>query len=61
VLASWSAASRDLQTRIASWDEAPLDRYCLPHPALGRLTVREMLFFSLYHNAHHLNLVVSRA
>ncbi len=36
------------------------DRYRLPHPALGKLTVREMLFFSLYHNAHHLNLLARR-
>lgn len=61
VLSSWRAANADLRARIAGWDEKALDRYLLPHPALGPLTVREMLFFSLYHNAHHLNLVASRA
>ncbi len=61
VLTSWRAAHADLRARVAGWDEAALDRYVLPHPALGRLTVREMLFFTLYHNAHHLNLVASRA
>ena len=61
VLASFRDANADLQSRIARWDDAALDRYRLPHPALGTLTVREMLFFSLYHNAHHLNLVASRA
>jgi len=61
VLASWRAVDDDLRSRIAAWDEAALDRYQLPHPALGKLTVREMLFFTLYHNAHHLNLVTSRA
>ena len=60
VLGSWRAANADLGKRIAGWDEGALDRYLLPHPALGKLTVREMLFFSLYHNAHHLNLVASR-
>jgi hypothetical protein len=60
VLASWRAVNDDLRSRIAGWDEAALDRYRLPHPALGRLTVREMLFFTLYHHAHHLNLVASR-
>ncbi len=60
VLASWRAADADLRSRIGAWDEAALDRYRLPHPALGKLTVREMLFFSLYHNAHHLNLLARR-
>jgi DinB superfamily len=61
VLTTWRAANADLRARIARWNEAALDRYVLPHPALGRLTVREMLFFTLYHNAHHLNLVAGRA
>jgi hypothetical protein len=61
VIASWSVANAELRSRIAAWDELALDRYSLPHPALGRLTVREMLFFTLYHTAHHLNLAASRA
>lgn len=60
VLAAWNAANAELQARVGAWDETALDRYRLPHPALGKLTVREMLFFTLYHNAHHLNLVASR-
>lgn len=61
ILTAWRAANADLRSRIARWDEQALDRYLLPHPALGKLTVREMLFFTLYHNAHHLNLVAGRA
>ncbi len=60
VLAAWTAANTDMQSRIGAWDESALDRYRLPHPALGTLTVREMLFFTLYHIAHHLNLIASR-
>jgi hypothetical protein len=33
--------------------EADLDRYILPHPLLGKLTLREMLYFTLYHVQHH--------
>jgi len=29
----------------------------IPHPALGTLTGREMLFFTPFHNRHHLALV----
>lgn len=42
------------------WQEAQLDRYRLPHPLLGKLTLREMLFFGLYHNLHHIERVSRR-
>jgi hypothetical protein len=32
----------------------------LPHPLLGKLTVREMLFFTLYHQRHHVAVVERR-
>lgn len=38
---------------LAKWSERALDRLRLPHPAMGPLTVREMAFFTLYHNTHH--------
>lgn len=38
---------------IQNWPEAALDQYQLPHPLLGKLTVREMLFFSIYHVLRH--------
>lgn len=60
VLESWRGAASALHARVPGWSEAALNRYRLPHPLLGPLTVREMLFFTLYHNAHHLNLVASR-
>ena len=60
VLASWRGAVTGLVGRMTGWSEAALDRYRLPHPLLGKLTVREMLFFTLYHNAHHLELVAGR-
>ena len=33
--------------------EEELDRYLLPHPLLGKLTMREMLYFTIYHVSHH--------
>lgn len=32
-----------------------LDAATLPHPALGEVTLREMLHFTRYHNRHHLS------
>lgn len=34
-------------------DEKDLDLYILPHPLLGKLTLREMLFFTIHHVTHH--------
>ena len=39
---------------IPGWTEQELDAYCLPHPALGKLSMREMLFFTCLHTQHHL-------
>lgn len=33
--------------------EEELDNYLLPHPLLGKLTMREMLYFTIYHVTHH--------
>jgi hypothetical protein len=54
------AAHEQLMTAIERWPEKKLDRYQLPHPLLGKLTVREMLFFTLYHEGHHREVVRRR-
>jgi hypothetical protein len=33
--------------------EAELDLLILPHPLLGKLTLREMMYFTIYHVQHH--------
>ncbi|HYF61539.1 MAG TPA: DinB family protein [Herpetosiphonaceae bacterium] len=55
ILTSWNNAGRRLEQELAGWSEAALDRSALPHPVLGTLSVREMLFFTLYHTMHHVN------
>jgi hypothetical protein len=45
---------------MGGWSERQLDRIRLPHPVLGKLSVREMLFFTLYHNQHHIEAVKRR-
>jgi len=49
-----------LGSALRRWPESALDRARLPHPGLGLLTVREMLLFTLYHNAHHVMGVLRR-
>ena len=52
-LKQFSNASRELVASAEKWDEKELDEYSLPHPILGKLTIREMLFFTIYHNLRH--------
>jgi hypothetical protein len=60
VLNQWRHLMPSLALGIRRWDEAALDRYRLPHPLLGKLTLREMLFFTLYHVGHHAEIVAAR-
>jgi hypothetical protein len=60
IVARHGAALGALVEAVALWPEVALDRRLLPHPALGMLTVREMLFFTVFHNRHHLALVQDR-
>lgn len=42
---------------LNTYSEDELDQYILPHPLLGKLTLREMLFFTIYHVKHHEKLI----
>ena len=53
-LENWNLIGSKFPSRIDRWSENSLDRFKLPHPLLGKLTVREMMFFTIFHNEHHL-------
>lgn len=38
---------------IENFTEQELDTLVLPHPLLGKVTLREMLYFTIYHVGHH--------
>ena len=38
---------------LEHYSEEDLDRYILPHPLLGKITLREMMYFTMYHVEHH--------
>ncbi len=42
-----------LTAALGNWTEDELDKYICPHPVLGNLTVREMLYFTIFHAQHH--------
>jgi len=55
-----SETLRGLTQAMERWSEAELDAHRLPHPLLGRLTVREMMLFALLHNRHHVEVAERR-
>ena len=57
LISDWEASCRDLIAGVEKWEDEKLDLYLLPHPLLGKLTVREMLYFTIYHTGHHLNAI----
>lgn len=46
-----------LGNKVKKKSESDLDKYILPHPLLGKITLREMIFFTIYHNQHHLDIL----
>lgn len=49
-----------LAVAVEPWTEMNLNCCQLPHPLLGKLTVKEMLFFTLYHYEYHRAIVAGR-
>lgn len=37
-----------------------LDQYIAPHPLLGKITLRELCYFTIYHTIHHLATINER-
>jgi hypothetical protein len=48
-----------LNKRLAGFSESQLEQFILPHPLLGKLTLREMLYFTIYHAGHHERQVIN--
>jgi hypothetical protein len=53
LLTAWNEGNDRLLTALESLDDAVFDGYQLPHPAVGLITLREMLYFTVYHNNMH--------
>ena len=42
------------------WEDDSMDEYQVPHPVLGMITIRELLYFNLFHNTHHYKTIRNR-
>ena len=53
LLSAYRKETIKLRKSLNSWSEKQLDVYVLPHPLIGRLSIREMLYFTHLHTNHH--------
>ncbi|MEZ4829157.1 MAG: DinB family protein [Bacteroidia bacterium] len=48
---------KKIKTALPRWKDKDLSRYIVPHPLLGKITVRELIFFTIHHTRHHLETI----
>ncbi len=55
LLANWNkATSKFIRAVSNNRSENDLDNYLVKHPLLGRITLRELCYFTIFHTEHHL-------
>ncbi|MBR9860676.1 DinB family protein [bacterium] len=54
LLKSWDQCLNKLNRRLNRWSERSLNNTLLAHPLLGKMYVREFLYFTHFHTLHHL-------
>lgn len=53
LIKSFAKHHQTLADFLDDWSETELDEYCIKHPVLKNLTVREFYYFMHYHILHH--------
>jgi hypothetical protein len=53
-------ATRYLNEIRYYWEEKTIDEYQFPHPILGNITARELMYFNIFHCWHHFNTMRQR-
>jgi hypothetical protein len=52
---NWNrATAKFINTLNKNRSEKELDQYLVKHPLLGRITLRELGYFTIFHTEHHL-------
>src|SRR5690606_28560050 len=46
--------TRTIQNLLQAYSDEELDTLVIPHPLLGKMTIREMFYLMTYHATHHL-------
>jgi hypothetical protein len=62
VLAKWQKVSSTYLKAISNnWKDSQLDSYIIRHPLLGKITLRELCYFTIFHTGHHLKGIKKQA
>jgi hypothetical protein len=56
LISSLTTDIQSLTRNLTKFSESELENIVLPHPLLGKLTIKEMMYFTIYHAEHHLHL-----
>lgn len=51
---SYKKEQEKFENRLSKFSEKEMSTLLLPHPLLGKLTIREFCYFTHYHTKHHL-------
>ena len=58
LIQNWDkAAAKFIAALKNTSGESKLDDYLARHPLLGRITLRELCYFTIYHTKHHLDII----
>jgi hypothetical protein len=61
LMRQWQKAyAKYLEAIDLKWKDEQFDHYIVSHPLLGKITVRELCYFTMYHTEHHLKIIQSR-
>ncbi len=55
LISNFENAITNFNNALEHFDETNLENLGMPHPVMGLLSSREMVFFIVYHNTHHQN------
>lgn len=50
--------SKKLQYKVRKISDVNLDTLVLPHPLMGKMTIREIIMWTAHHTAHHTNILI---
>jgi hypothetical protein len=60
--ANFAAATQAALQSLSNWEEEKSDLLMVwKHPLLGKMTAREMVYFTVYHSRHHLSTLSTKA
>ncbi len=57
LIAQLQVENKKLQARTHKWKDRHLDTLLIPHPLMGKMTVREIIMWSAYHTNHHTDIL----